>query len=42
MPNASLIFLESICDDKKVVEDNIIRTKLNNPDYINKSANEAT
>ena len=29
-----MIWVESICDDEKVVENNIKSAKLNNPDYI--------
>jgi len=38
----SLFFLESVCEDKEIIEMNIKQTKLNNPDYEGVSPQEAT
>lgn len=34
-------FIESICEDEKIIEDNIRRTKLNSPDYVGYSDTDA-
>lgn len=36
------MWVESICNDEAVIQKNIKLTKLGNPDYMNKSAEEAT
>ena len=39
--NYSLVWLEILCDDEELVNTNIIRAKLNNPDFIDKEQDQA-
>ena len=36
-----IIWVESICTIKKIIEENIIKNKINSPDYVGWNPNEA-
>jgi len=42
LPNHSLVWIESICDDDKIIETNIRMTKLSSPDYKDVDPDTAT